>query len=339
MLDSNLEGQLQGNKPWVSILVPVYKVENYIERCARSVFEQTYPNIEYIFCDDGSPDRSIEVLERVMKEYPRRAEHVRIIRFQENKGLATVRNTLVDACQTDWLMHEDSDDWMDKDLVEILVKKQQETGADIVCSDFIRHFADREERFVYIESEEKKDYLKASLANSEYHCSWGKLIRTSLYREHNIRIAADCKKAEDRRAIVPLFYYASKIVTTHAVNHYNMTRQTRISTLTKENISYKSIWSFETHDVVQDFLKDKEEEYIRLFNQTYFDKIQYFLMLSVYFGLPDLHGRLKRKLKVFAKKFPYVKGCLKSKIKTVVKSNFPASRLFMKWIYRHERTA
>ena len=58
--------------PWVTILVPVYEVEDYIERCARSIFEQTYPNIEYIFCDDASPDRSMEVLERVMNDYPER---------------------------------------------------------------------------------------------------------------------------------------------------------------------------------------------------------------------------------------------------------------------------
>ena len=91
----NKEENPQANKPWVSILVPVYKVENYIERCAHSVFEQTYPNIEYIFVDDCTPDRSIEVLERVMKDYPERAKHVKIVHFEKNKGVAVVRNTLV----------------------------------------------------------------------------------------------------------------------------------------------------------------------------------------------------------------------------------------------------
>ena len=244
----------------VSILVPVYQVEDYIERCARSVFEQTYPNIEYIFCDDGSPDRSIEALERVMKDYPERAKHTRIIRFPENKGLATVRNTLVDACQTEWLLHLDSDDWMEPDLVESLVRKQQDTGADIICADLVEHHEYREERYSFPEHDSKEDYLRLMLMNNEAHYCWGKLIRTSLYREHDIKIAADCKKAEDMRAIIPLFYYADKIAATHQVGcHYNLTRPQRISTLSESNIKAKSGWLLDTMFVVQSFLADKED--------------------------------------------------------------------------------
>ena len=254
-------------KPTVSILIPVYQVEDYIERCARSVFEQSYENIEYIFCDDGSPDRSIEVLERVMKDYPERAKYTRILRLKENKGLATVRNTLVDACQTEWLLHEDSDDWMELDLVESLVKKQLETGADIVCADLISHYENRNERYSFIDSDKKEDYLRLVLQNNDAHFCWGKLIRTSLYRDHHITIGADCKKAEDMRAIIPLFYYAEKIVATHQVGcHYNLTRPERISTLTEGNIKVKGGWLLDTMFVVKGFLADKEEEYVKLFN-------------------------------------------------------------------------
>lgn len=317
-------------EPAVSILIPIYKVEGYIERCARSVFEQTYPNIEYIFCDDGSPDRSMEVLERVMKDYPERAEHTRIIRFPENKGLATVRNTLVDNCQTDWLIHEDSDDWMEPNHLENLVKKQQETGADIVCSDFIYHYPDREERFTYIESDDTKDYVRASVVDSDYHCCWGKLIRTSIYREHNIRIPTFVKKAEDRYSIVHIFYHAKKIVTTHVACHYNLSRTNRICTLTKDNLAEKCVWAFDTYDVVQDFLNDKEEEYFKLFNQTYYNKIIYNMILSASFGVPEFHRTLKSKLKTFEKQYPYVKGSLKFQIKNRIKSNYLACRLSLK---------
>ena len=316
--------------PWISILVPVYRVEDYIERCARSVFEQTYENIEYIFCDDGSPDRSIEVLERVMRDYPERAAHTRIIRFPENRRLATVRNTLVDACQTEWLVHEDSDDWMDPEHVEALVKKQQETGADIVCSDFIYHYPDREERFVYIDSDDTKDYVRASVDDSDYHCCWGKLIRTSIYREHNIRIPAFVKKAEDRYSIVHLFYFAKKIVTTHVACHYNVSRANRICALTRDNLAEKCFWAFDTYDIVQDFLRDKEEEYYKLFNQTYYNKIIYYMILSPYFRVPKFHRTLKRRLKAFEERYPYVKGSLKFQIKNRIISNYPACCLSLK---------
>ena len=69
------------DSPLVSILVPVYNVEPYFERCARSVFEQTYDNLEYIFVDDCSPDNSIQILERVLAEYPHRVNQVKIIHW------------------------------------------------------------------------------------------------------------------------------------------------------------------------------------------------------------------------------------------------------------------
>lgn len=67
----------------VSILVPVYGVEKYIERCARSLFEQTYDNIEYIFVDDCTKDRSIEILQKVLEDYPNRKKQVEILHHEK----------------------------------------------------------------------------------------------------------------------------------------------------------------------------------------------------------------------------------------------------------------
>lgn len=83
------------NKPegsLVSVLLPVYNVGPYIEKCCRSLFEQTCANIEYIFVDDCSTDNSINIIEQVSSEYPVRSGHVQIIRHQKNRGLAASRN-------------------------------------------------------------------------------------------------------------------------------------------------------------------------------------------------------------------------------------------------------
>ena len=71
----------------VSILVPVYGVEQYIEKCARSLFEQTYSDIEYVFVNDCTKDDSIGVLKRVLEKYPQRMQQVRIINHEKNMGL------------------------------------------------------------------------------------------------------------------------------------------------------------------------------------------------------------------------------------------------------------
>jgi glycosyltransferase involved in cell wall biosynthesis len=73
----------------VSILVPVYGVEKYIERCARSIFEQTYHNLDIVFVDDCSPDKSIEILKHVLEEYPNRKAQTRIIQHAHNRGFAS----------------------------------------------------------------------------------------------------------------------------------------------------------------------------------------------------------------------------------------------------------
>ena len=74
-------------QPKISVVIPVYGVEKYIEQCARSLFEQTMQEgIEYVFVDDCSPDRSIEILEEVFKEYPHRDPQVKIIRHPKNPG-------------------------------------------------------------------------------------------------------------------------------------------------------------------------------------------------------------------------------------------------------------
>ena len=75
----------------VSILVPIFNVEKYIERCAISLFEQTYKEIEYIFVDDCSPDDSVKILEKIIERYPQRREHIRIIHHKKNRGLAAAR--------------------------------------------------------------------------------------------------------------------------------------------------------------------------------------------------------------------------------------------------------
>ena len=106
----------------VSILVPIYKVEKYIERCARSLFEQTYPNLEFLFVDDASPDKSIEILQKVIAQYPKWKGRITIIYHNKNRGLAVARNALVDNCRGEFLFHVDSDDWIAEDAVEKILK-------------------------------------------------------------------------------------------------------------------------------------------------------------------------------------------------------------------------
>ena len=255
----------------VSILIPVYGVEDYIERCARSIFEQTYPNIEYIFCDDCSPDQSISVLRRVMKDYPLRAKHTRILRHKKNRGLAAARNTLVEACRTDWLMHVDSDDWVEHDAVSLLVKKQSKTKADIVWGDLIKRSHQKEEYVTNPDATYKKDIICKLLDCTVFHHICGKLIRKSIYDDFNIKAVDGIDMGEDWYVVIPLYYHATEYAkVNHCIVHYER-RRSQALTAKRERLDVNYLQSdYPAVDIIWSFLENIETSWKQyLVNNTF----------------------------------------------------------------------
>ena len=206
---------------FVSILVPVYGVEKYIERCARSLFEQTYEAIEYIFVDDCSPDRSIEILKQVIDDYPQRKPHVRIIRHEHNRGLAAVRNTAVEDCHTGFLMHVDSDDYIELNTIALCMEKQQEYDYDIVTFDMVKHFKHYDEQWNQMEVTSPKDFTVKLLDGRCAHGVCGNLIRTCLYSDNDIKAIEGVNMAEDYYVMPRLAYHAKRVVNLHrTLYHY-----------------------------------------------------------------------------------------------------------------------
>ena len=117
----------------VSVCIPVYGVEKYIEKCARSLFEQTMTDgIEFIFVNDCTPDKSIEILEKVLNEYPARRNQTRIIHHEKNSGPIAARNTAIKSAVGNYIICCDADDWVDLNLYKTMYEKAVETGADVV---------------------------------------------------------------------------------------------------------------------------------------------------------------------------------------------------------------
>ena len=116
----------------VSIIVPIYKVERYIEQCAESVLGQTWPDIQFIFVDDGSPDASVKKLEVLIdSKFAALKDRITIIR-KENGGLPQARLSGLQKAEGNYILHVDSDDWLEPDAVEKLVRKAEESDADVV---------------------------------------------------------------------------------------------------------------------------------------------------------------------------------------------------------------
>lgn len=196
--------------PKVSVIVPLWGVEKYIEKCARCLFEQTLDEIEFIFVDDCSPDRSVEVLENVLQLYPKRKEQCIIIRLEENKGASLARKIGFDASHGSFIAFCDSDDWTDKELYAKLYNKAVTENNDFVFCDFV-FLSDEyhlwEPTYVkYTTHEERRNgLLSCKISNA----LWNKLISRELFM-HNFYFPL-VSLDEDDAMVTQWSFYAKSI--------------------------------------------------------------------------------------------------------------------------------
>ena len=197
--------------PLISVIVPVYRVEEYLERCVKSILSQTYKNLEVILVDDGSPDQCPAICDACAEKDAR----VKVI-HQENKGLSGARNAGIDAASGEYLAFVDSDDYVSPHFIEELYQLLQDTGCAIgQC------------RFSYVKGDglvEEGDsafciYRGESLMEQLYEpeekatcfvVAWNKLYRAELFKETGIRYP-EGRIHEDEATTYRLFHEAKKL--------------------------------------------------------------------------------------------------------------------------------
>lgn len=187
-------------QPLVSLLIPIYGVELYIERCARALFSQTYANIEYVFVDDCSPDGSVDLLKKVLAEFPERLPQVRIVRHECNRGLAAARSTAIGYAAGEWVLMHDSDDWLEPDAVERLVGAVDQ-DIDMVSCDYYQgtYPCNREVRRQHQRPTNGVEWLYAALEEGSdvRWMVWNKLLRRSLFEYPGVGWTQGADMAED----------------------------------------------------------------------------------------------------------------------------------------------
>ena len=206
----------------VSICIPVYGVEKYVERCAISVFEQTYRNIEYIFVNDCTPDRSMEVLEKVIERYPQRQDQVRIINHKRNRGLSASRNTALKYASGLYICWVDYDDYIEANMIEKMIDRQMSTNADIVSCNSIVHFPDRESILSSPTYSNSRTMALTLLRKRVPVSVWGRIIRRQLYVDNGICPLEGLNVGEDFQVMPILAYYARTVSSIEdCLYHYN----------------------------------------------------------------------------------------------------------------------
>ena len=239
--------------PKVSVIIPVFGVEKYMERCARSLFEQTLDDIEYLFIDDCTPDRSIEILKSILEEYPHRKSQVIIHRMEKNSGQAAVRKWGTLNATGDYIIHCDSDDWVDTEMYRAMYEKAIEENSDIVICDYCR--TDGQSRIEYFSAFKnnlkKKRSIRAFLIGKYPWSLWNKLIKRSTYTNNDIIFPKD-SMGEDRVLCMQCVFYCEKISYIpksyyfYYINHSSITHHQR------------DVYSFRNNKHLYDFFLSKK---------------------------------------------------------------------------------
>lgn len=267
----------------VSVIIPVYKVEKYLDRCLTSVLSQSYPNLEIILVDDGSPDKCPKMCD----EYAKRDSRVRVI-HKINGGLSSARNAALDIMNSDYCFFVDSDDFIQAGAVEYLVGLSLKHNADLIQCAFDWGGNDEFTTSSNYKEDEPEVFegnsIFSSLKNNVTLC--GKLFRSSLWKDIRMPIG---KLNEDDYTTWKLYYRANTVVVTDLKLYYNFVNNEGISAGLRKvpNITYPME---AYHERISFFDKKGEKELSVL------SKWRYLLYLMLAMGADNLREEDKATL-------------------------------------------
>lgn len=240
------------DQPLISVIIPVYNVEQYLPQCLDSVIHQTYPNLEIICVNDGSKDSSREILEH----YADKDSRIIVI-DQENQGLSGARNTGLLQTTGKYVMFVDSDDWIELETCEEAVMAAEKHSADLILWSYVREFEhESKEKYMFwddgsvFEAEEVKNQLHRrvcgllgeELRHPEYsnaiETAWGKLYLAERIIGNKVEFV-DTKEIGTEDALFNLYalgYIKRAVYLRRCLNHYRKTNQGSLTKIYSEKL-------------------------------------------------------------------------------------------------------
>ena len=250
--------------PEVSIIVPIYNAEKSVARCIDSILSQEYTDFELILCDDGSTDKSGQIID----EYREKDERIRVL-HKENTGVSDTRNQGIAVAKGKYIQFLDADDWITVDATKLLVRTMKEGGCDLVISDFYRVIGERISHKGDIDAdgiltqEEFAEYMMVNPADFYYGVLWNKLYKREIIEKYHLKMDESVSWCEDflfnleyllhtkRIAAlqVPIYYYMKSggSLATQGIN-LSKTIKMKISVFEYYNDFYKHVYEEEDYE-------------------------------------------------------------------------------------------
>ena len=306
----------------ISILIPVYNVEQYIERCINSVIKQSILNkieCECIIINDQTKDNSIEIAKKIISQYTGKLKF-KIIEHSKNRGLAAARNTAVSYAKGKYLIHIDSDDYCEPTLLEELYNVAEKYNAEITGCDFYIDLKEKKIINTYKNSGFNSQECFDDTISGKYPSSiWRKLIRKDLYVKNNLKEIEGINNGEDYIISIKLHYYAKNVAYVHKplYNYIKYNNTSIISSIKKEYV----IQHIEACKEIERFLKENKlfEKYKIAFYERCFIAKRPLILIP---KLQDI-TKWKTTFPESNKYIHYYKLSLKNKIAWIIISKIP----------------
>lgn len=242
--------------PKVSVIIPIYGVEKYIERCVRHLLEQTLDDMEFIFVNDCTKDNSIIILNKVIREYPSRLSQISLINHEYNKGLPQARRTGLQQASGEYIIHCDSDDWPDNNLYEIMYNEAVRNDYDVVVCDRFETDGQSGKRYKGLTTDNVSDLI---LDMMYVRCGWqvwNKMIKRTIY-DSNV-VFPTFAMGEDMVIMLQLLTSCKKVgYVSGAVYNYFLNNESIVRKLTEETCvkQYKQMMT--NISILEEFLNKK----------------------------------------------------------------------------------
>lgn len=259
-------------KPLVSIVIPIYNGEKYIETCMESMLGQSYENIEIIMVNDGSKDSSSEICDK----YAAGDARVKVI-HQENKGLSGARNAGIAKATGEYVIFFDVDDTVDKDVIKDNIKLATDNNADVVMFCFWYYNVDTGELkpnpmdrvFVGDAREYFYDYLIPTMDTEVFNAPWNKMIKKSVLEDNNLHFDSRYPIYEDIIFASELFNVVNKIVVNNKMYYKYFVRSSGSLITRFYETFFDSVTQFHTNAMRYCAKYENNESQVRRFNKLY----------------------------------------------------------------------
>jgi glycosyltransferase involved in cell wall biosynthesis len=304
--------------PLVSIVIPIYNVEKYLEECLNSVINQTYKSIEVILVDDGSTDRSGVIADRLARDDARLT-----VIHKSNGGLSDARNVGMRLAKGKYITFVDSDDYVDERFIEKILTMAERSSADIVQCNNSRssdQLGKGSNKFVAMSGRDA--FVKLMKFRIVSPTAWGKLYRLSLFRDNNLEFPVG-RLHEDTAILYKLVYFASSIICLDMVLYYYRINSNSIMSSAYTKNHHESVVKY--HEELDNFIYNNQVT----INETTIYKHKALRLLSVLNKLAQHRAEATNVYSDF--RLEYVKFFVKSRSIVCL---FGITPIFMPGIFR-----